>query len=379
MKIGIFGGSFNPPHNGHLHLATSQAKQLGLGKVLIVPCFIPPHKQSGDLADSKHRLNMCKLAFPSPLFEVSSIEIDREKTSYTVETLREIKKRYPNDELYFMVGSDMLSTFQQWYRWEEILQLAKLSASSRAEGFKPKLEQFTPEQRERVIYLDFQPLEISSTQLRLRIKSNYNCEEFLHKEVLNYIAENSLYDDEFDSYRETLSKMLDSRRLYHSECVSESAGYLAEKYGADATKAKLAGLLHDITKLLCESEHLALMGDCSEIDIKSKKVWHQISAPQFLRENKICLDEEILSAIRWHTTGKGSMTLLEKILYVADFISADRDYPDVSTVRALSEISLEHAMLYTARYTVISLAKRDSLIHPASVECYNDMLKHFKL
>lgn len=379
MKIGIFGGSFNPPHKGHIHLATSQAKQLGFDKVLIVPCFIPPHKQSGELADSKHRLNMCKLAFPSPLFEVSSIEIDREETSYTVETLREIKKLYPNDELYFMVGSDMLSTFHQWYRWEEILQLAKLSASSRKEGFVPKLERFTPEQRERIIYLDFRPIELSSTQLRLRIKSNYNCEELVPKEVLNYIATNSLYDDEFDSYREKLSKMLDSRRLYHSECVSESAGYLAEKYGANVNKAKLAGLLHDITKMLFESEHLTLMVDCSEIDKKSEKVWHQISAPQFLRENKICFDEEILSAIRWHTTGKGNMTLLEKILYVADFISGDRDYPDVSTVRALSEISLEHAMLYTARYTVIALAEKDRLIHPASVECYNDMLKHFEL
>lgn len=88
-------------------------------------------------------------------------------------------------------------------------------------------------------------------------------------------------------------------------------------------------------------------------------------------------DEEILGAVRWHTTGKAGMTLLEKIIYVADFISADRDYKDVEVVRRLAYISLEHAILYTSRYTVNKMVSQDLLLHPATVECYNDMLMHF--
>ena len=88
-------------------------------------------------------------------------------------------------------------------------------------------------------------------------------------------------------------------------------------------------------------------------------------------------DEEILGAVRWHTTGKAGMTLLEKIIYVADFISADRDYKDVEVVRRLAYISLEHAILYTSRYTVNKMVSQDLLLHPATVDCYNDMLMHF--
>ena len=322
MKIGLFGGSFNPPHKGHLYLAEKSASALGLDRVLIIPSNIAPHKSSVSYVSGEDRLNMCRIAFDSPLFEVSEIELDRGSTSYTVDTLRELRKIYPDDEFYFIIGSDMLESFTKWYLWETILELCTLCAAPREKGFIPDFSPYTPEQRKK--------------------------------------------------------RMLDETRLYHCECVSEAAGELAALYGADTGKAKLAGLLHDITKMMSAQEHLSLIGDgLTPLERSNHKVWHQMSAPVFLRNNGIVTDEEILSAIRWHTTGKADMTLLEKIVYTADFISADRDYPDVDTVRKLSKISLEHAMLYTSRYTVRDLTEHDRCVHPSTLDCYNSMIEHF--
>lgn len=322
---------------------------------------------------------MCRLAFESDSrFEISSIELDRGSKSYTVETLRELKKQYPDDELYFIIGSDMLATFTQWYRWEEIMELADICAASRENGYEPDLSAFSEEQKNRIHFLDIEPLEVSSTEIRAIIAKESDDDGLLDKKVAEYIEKNGLYDDGLSAYREMLSERLDAYRLHHSECVSECAAVLAEKYGADIEKARLAGLLHDVTKNTEKSEQLRLIENSgkklSDVEKANSKVWHQFSGAAFLESEKIVSDEEILGAVRWHTTGKAGMTLLEKIVYIADFISADREYPDVGVVRKLAEESLEKAILYTTRYTIKKLASADLPLHPATVDCYNDML-----
>lgn len=375
MKIGVFGGTFNPPHNGHIRLAKAAADELKLDKLLVIPSCIPPHKIAAKLADGQERLEMCRLAFGcDPRFEVSPMELERGSRSYTVETLRELKALYPDSELYFIVGSDMLESFDKWYLWQEILSLSVLCAASREEGYSPNLSRFG-KLAERIKIITLDPLEVSSTQIRNSVGEV--SPELLDPKVAAYIREHGLYDDGLDRYRELLRGKLNPRRLFHSECVSECAGVLAERYGASVEKARLAGLLHDVMKNAPANEQLALMPDITPLELLNSKVWHQISGEAFLRQNGIVTDEEILGAVRWHTTGKAGMTLLEKIIYVADFISADRDYKDVEVVRRLAYISLEHAILYTSRYTVNKMVSQDLLLHPATVECYNDMLMHF--
>ena len=375
MKIGVFGGTFNPPHNGHVRLAKAAADELKLDKLLVIPSCIPPHKIAAKLADGQERLEMCRLAFGcDPRFEVSPMELERGSWSYTVETLRELKALYPDSELYFIVGSDMLESFDKWYLWQEILSLSVLCAASREEGYSPDLSRFG-KLAERIKIITLDPLEVSSTQIRN--SAGEVSPELLDPKVAAYIREHGLYDDGLDRYRELLRGKLNPRRLFHSECVSECAGVLAERYGASVEKARLAGLLHDVMKNAPANEQLALMPDITPLELLNTKVWHQISGEAFLRQNGIVTDEEILGAVRWHTTGKAGMTLLEKIIYVADFISADRDYKDVEVVRRLAYISLEHAILYTSRYTVNKMVSQDLLLHPATVECYNDMLMHF--
>lgn len=375
MKIGVFGGTFNPPHNGHVRLAKAAADELKLDKLLVIPSCIPPHKIAAKLADGQERLEMCRLAFGcDPRFEVSPMELERGSRSYTVETLRELKALYPDSELYFIVGSDMLESFDKWYLWQEILSLSVLCAASREEGYSPDLSRFG-KLAERIKIITLDPLEVSSTQIRN--SAGEVSPELLDPKVAAYIREHGLYDDGLNRYRELLRGKLNPRRLFHSECVSECAGVLAERYGASVEKARLAGLLHDLMKNAPANEQLALMPDITPLELLNTKVWHQISGEAFLRQNGIVTDEEILGAVRWHTTGKAGMTLLEKIIYVADFISADRDYKDVEVVRRLAYISLEHAILYTSRYTVNKMVSQDLLLHPATVECYNDMLMHF--
>lgn len=349
------------------------AAAVGLEKLIVIPSCIPPHKIASELATGEQRLEMCRLAFGKLNCEISDIEMKRSGKSYTVDTLRELKKRFPDDELFFIIGSDMLETFQQWFCWEEILSLAVICAASRENGFEPDWSCYTPEQKSRFVFVTADPLEVSSTELRRGDKS-----DLLDETVAEYIKANGLYDDGLSEYRKLLREKLDDYRLNHSECVSDCAASLAEKYGADVNKARIAGLLHDVMKNAPANEHLLIMDKLSEVELNNPKVWHQISGESFLRKNGIVTDEEILGAVRWHTTGKAGMTLLEKIVYVADFISADRKYEDVGVVRELAESSLEQAMLYTTRYTIRKLAESNMLIHPATVECYNDMLLHFR-
>lgn len=178
---------------------------------------------------------------------------------------------------------------------------------------------------------------------------------------------------------EVLRQRLQESRFVHSINVAESARDLALIYGGDARICYTAGLLHDITKNAYDDEHLELFEKggitLSKAEKSNKKLWHAISGEQFIRLNTDIDNEEILNSVRYHTTGRVGMSLTEKIIYVADFISAERIYPDVDVMRALSARSLEEAMLYSLRYTIPDLIKKGQTVHPDSVELYNELLK----
>ena len=184
------------------------AEAIGLGKLIVIPSCIPPHKLAGKLATGEQRLEMCRLAFAKLNCEVSDIELERSGKSYTVDTLRELKKRFPDDDLFFIIGSDMLETFQRWYCWEEILSLATICAASRENGFEPDWSGYTSEQRNRFVFVTAEPLEVSSTELRRGDKS-----ELLDPAVERYIKAKGLYDDGLSEYRKLLTEKLDDYRL----------------------------------------------------------------------------------------------------------------------------------------------------------------------
>lgn len=191
MKIGLFGGTFNPVHKGHVNLVKNFKEKLSLDKVLVIPTAVPPHKQAESLVSSEDRLNMCRLAFSS-LAEVSDVEIARGGRSYTVETLEELKKIYKDDDLYFLVGSDMLLSFKRWYRWEDILTMCTLCATDRdnEETCRDADEEFFS----KIIFCDFPKTVVSSSEVREKLALGEDVSKLLPEEVEKYIREKGLYN-----------------------------------------------------------------------------------------------------------------------------------------------------------------------------------------
>lgn len=195
MKIGIMGGTYNPPHIGHLHAAQAAREQLNLEKIILIPSNIPPHKELPKLfASSKQRLEMTHIAARGIDAEVSDIEITREGKSYTADTLEELKEEHPNDELYFIMGTDMLLTVQDWFEPHRIFAVAKLAVIARNDGDREAIlahiETLKPMGAE-ICFVEVAPLPISSTELRENICAK---KEFLPDGVFEYVSKEHLYE-----------------------------------------------------------------------------------------------------------------------------------------------------------------------------------------
>lgn len=196
MNIGIYGGSFNPPHNGHLMLAHELHKKLALDKIIIIPSNISPQKDNNGNIDPVHRLNMCKIAFADDMFEVSDCEIKRGGRSYTIDTLTFLKSVYPDASFYLFMGSDMLLSFDTWYRFSDILGMCTVCAISRSENeSSEKMREYAKNtlHNENVRIFDVQPFEVSSTEIRAKVANGESFEGFIPDSVSAYIKENKLY------------------------------------------------------------------------------------------------------------------------------------------------------------------------------------------
>ncbi|MCR4926099.1 MAG: nicotinate (nicotinamide) nucleotide adenylyltransferase [Clostridiales bacterium] len=197
-RIGILGGTFNPPHLAHIRLGEDFAKRLNFDKILILPNYLPPHKDDDCLADAYDRLNMCRLAIKdNPLFEVCDIEIKRKGKSYSYDTLKELTKLNPDDEFFFIIGSDMLFSFDKWYRYKDVLKMCRICAATREDEFSPeqlkkKAEELTDEP-DRIIISKMDAVELSSTQVREKLSRNEDVSSLLNKDVLGYILQRGLY------------------------------------------------------------------------------------------------------------------------------------------------------------------------------------------
>lgn len=182
----------------------------------------------------------------------------------------------------------------------------------------------------------------------------------------------------YDDIKSLLKKRLTEKRCYHSLCVADAARHLAEKYGADDNKMYLAGLLHDITKNTSDDEQLKLFARfgiiLTDVEKASPQIWHAMSGALYAEHELGIKDDDIISAIRYHTTAKRDMTLPQKIIYVADLISADRDYGDVEIIRKEAEESLETAMLSILSFSVKNLIDRKLPVHPDTLDAYNYLM-----
>ena len=180
-----------------------------------------------------------------------------------------------------------------------------------------------------------------------------------------------------DQYLPYLDSLSEYRRV-HSLNVSAEAVRYAEKYGGDVEKARLAGLLHDVTKETDFDTQLQIIENggimLTELEKRSPKLWHAISGACYVRDVIGIDDEDIFNAIRFHTTARAGMSQLEKIIFLADFTSAERDYPDIDVIREHAEHSIEEGMLYGLKFTISRLVGRGDLVSPDALAAYNEIL-----
>jgi len=196
QKIAIFGGTFNPIHNGHVHLAQQFSARIGFDRVIFIPTHVPPHKQAPELLSSQHRLNMCQLAAQECGYEVSNIEVNRAGPSYTADTLHQLKLLYPHDELYLITGADMFLTLNDWRNPKQIYALATICAAPRSKqgyaelsAYAKKLEQYGAHS----IIENIEYLPVSSTMVRAAVKNGESIAHLVPHTVADYIEKNKLY------------------------------------------------------------------------------------------------------------------------------------------------------------------------------------------
>ena len=389
MRIGIYGGSFNPVHTGHISAAQWACDSLGLSKMLLIPCNISPGKQPPECTPANAvRLEMLQLAVGEyPRLELCDAELQRGGVSYTVDTITRLKAQYPHAELILCVGSDAFAAFESWKNPEEIIRMASLAVLQRGLKGEQQENMLLKEKLESLgakVYLLENPVtDISSTQLRRML--TFRCANpFLNPQVAAFIAKEGLYRANED-YRmlpmEQLEKvvisLLKPNRVAHVLGCRDTAVEMARRWGADETDAARAGILHDITKALDGPLQLTL---CSEYGIildefskKNPKTLHartgSLVAARIFGENQAVVD-----AIRWHTTGKANMNLLQKIIYVADYMEPNRDFPGVDRLRYLAFNDLDGALKLGLEMTLSLLKEQGREISPESQSALQSLL-----
>ncbi len=397
MKIGVFGGTFNPPHLGHLAAARAAIDALELDKLLIIPAAIPPHKELPEGTPApEHRLNMAaKLAdallLPDKV-EVSTIELDRTGKSYTSHTLAQLKETYPGAELWLLMGTDMFFTLHQWHDPSSILAQAGICAFGRSEqdnkasfaGQAEYLKETFPEAK--IVTTQIPDLvDISSTRLRELLEQGGGA-EYLHPSVYGYILMNGLYGTHADlkhldipELRACSYSMVMQKRVRHIRGTEEEAVRLARRWGADEEYARRAGILHDCTKYLELEEQLELCEkygvELDELEHRAVKLLHSKTGACIAR-HVFGEPDEVFDAIFWHTTAKENMTTLEKILYVADYMEPNRDFDGVERLRELAYRNLDSALLLGVETTIQEMKDRNLPVHSSTLRAQAWLRKH---
>ena len=378
MKIGILGGSFHPIHNGHLEMARSARDALQLDTVLLMVDRIPPHKELAQGATSEQRYTMVQLACEGEVgFTASDWELNQTGTSYTALTLMHLKEEHPQDQLFFIMGSDMLRSLTSWYHPEIVCEKAHLVCICRAgqDGGEAEAAKQVTELFGAKVTLLPPVRELSSTEIRNRLAGGRPISGLVPKAVERYIYEQSLYTNEqLVTLTEAMRDTLKPSRFQHVLGVEMTAVQLADILGADGRKARLAALLHDCAKYLSVTEQAILAKrDGSTLDPKKDDmILHAPAGATLAREQYGITDDEVLEAIRYHTTGTEGMTLLDEIIWAADLIEPGRDYPSVEKHRALllsasDPISFEKGLLLVFDDNICYIQSRGNGINPATL------------
>lgn len=401
-RVGIMGGTFNPVHNAHIRMAQSACEQYELDEVLFMPSKHPPHKDNREIISDEHRRRMIEFAIDGmEKFTFSDFELCHEGTTYTCETLERLKKEHPDWELYFILGGDSLLHFKEWYHPERIVSQAVILAAAREGVGRKETKNLCRRYREElggdIRPIDMPQIRISSSEIRkicadggalagmcpdkteryIQIHGLYGAPVLEHKALKDGKPKKKIPEELYQSLGATLRP----GRYRHTIGVSVTAAAMAWQHGKgenDAKRAEIAGLLHDCAKYLTPQEMFLECDRCgitlSEVERKNPALIHGKLGSVYAKERYGVTDEEILSAISYHTTGKPDMTMLEKIIYIADYIEPRRQMDcrpySLSDVRRMAFCDLDETMFMILENTLSYLKETDSPVDEGSVKTY---------
>ena len=381
MRTGIFGGSFDPVHIEHIALVKAAISSLKLDRVFVLPAYVPPHKRGRVLADDAHRTAMLKKAFKNvPQAIVSDYEISRGGVSYTYLPCRHFAEIYPEDTLYFLVGTDMLRDFPTWKNPEEILRYADLAVCDRAEESERWREEeqakFFARFKKRFETVNYKATSVSSTEARVKAAAGDDTSALCGAAVAEYIRAHRLY--EIPNAHEALAAEKPSRRE-HSLRVAVAAAKKAAGLHLPERQAVTAALFHDCAKNL-PSDSPRLEGFTPPSGVPAAVV-HQYAGAYVAEHAFGISDGEILDAIRYHTSGRENMSLLGKLIFLADMLESGRDFEGVEELRAAfwkDKDSLDECLYLALSHMLNYLADEGKEAYPLTRKAYEFIEKEIR-
>lgn len=391
MKIGILGGTFNPIHIGHIQMAIAAHKELLLDEIWIMPSKNPPHKNKSDIVSDEHRTRMINKAIEDfDYMKFSDIELMREGTTYTIDTLKELE---PGNDYYFIIGGDSLYDFQSWHKPEQIGKYATIVVFPRIDYANKEYkkceklcDKLSRKYNSKFILINSHINSVSSKSIREKLANNIDIYGLCDKKIIDYIYINKLYSGNTNtnfssiySIRKKLEATLKNKRYEHTLGVWSTAKYLAKIYKIDSKKAEIAALLHDCAKYLTEEEMYKYCKtydiNLSDIELSNPALVHQKLGAIFAKTRYGIDDKMILDAIECHTTGKPNMTMLEKIIYIADYIEPGRDMHtkpfSLKKIRKKVVKDIDAAILMTLENQIFYLKSSNLTIDSITVDTYS--------
>lgn len=374
-RIAIFGGTFNPVHVEHIKIVESAINELNLDRIFVMPTFLSPHKTLIPAKETE-RLNMLKLAFSGiSKVEVCDYEIKKGGVSFTYQTAEEFRDLYPDAQIFWIVGGDMLVDFKTWRYPERILSAVDLAVFNREDiqvDYEKESEYFLERFSKNFVKLKYNGKTCSSTKIRVYSAFNLSLDGLAPKVVSNYIKENGLYKG--DKYTEYILKNLPEKRIRHTANVVLSALSKAKELGLPQEKVMIAATLHDMAKYKNASDY----PNFSLPQGVPKPVEHAFLGAYLAKTELGITDEEILDAIRFHTSGKANMTKLAKLIFTADMVEEDRDYQGVNELREYFKGDLDECFRKCLEEEIIHLVNKKQYIYAETLSAYDYYVKDKK-
>ncbi len=389
MSVLVYGGSFNPPHMGHIRSLCAAAEALAPDRILLIPAAVPPHKALAEGSPpAEDRLAMAALAAEElPGAEADGMELLREGKSYTSDTLRLLSERYPGQELVFLLGTDMLVSLPEWHEPETVCALATIAVFARETGREREIaaaaERLRRDYGARVRVIPGEAVTVSSTEIRAALPTRGGADQVPGR-VYAYIIRKRLYGakPDFSWLREQAYSCLKPTRVPHVRGVEEEALRMAERWGADAGDAAEAAICHDITKAvpheeqlkLCESYFLAV----DDLERTNEKLLHAKTGAALAAE-RFGVSDDVALAIRFHTTGRPGMTTLEMITYLADYIEPNRSgFEGLEELRTACYQDLDRAMELGLRMSLCEVSEKGMPAHKNTVLAHDWYLNNLR-